>query len=222
MLQKQAKLNSLEIPEVLEIVLNTYPNHIYNFKKHVIVIDNASHETMGYVRLPLNISINSNLELLNDHANVLYLSISADNAAICYVEGLDIVYHTTFSSYMTRRKQGYSQIKHLNKKGKSRAGSRVRLASTIEFFENINTILMELFEEYSIDRIGLHCTPTLIPYLHQSKVSCPFDKTDERLYKIPLHIEKSNFSKLSKTIEKLQEPTLIYNEKYYGDFNDLI
>ena len=108
----------------------------------------------------------------------------------------------------------YSQIKHLNKKGKSRAGSRVRLASTIEFFENINYALTEVFDEYEVDRIAMACTPTLLPYLFGSKEKCPFDKYDARWYKIPLHIPQSNFTNLSEAILKLDKPILSFDENY--------
>lgn len=214
MLDQQTSIDHLSLEQILDKVKTEFPNCQYDYKKHLISIDNEEYNTIGYIRLPLDISINSELNVQNNHSSALYLSIAADNAAICYTEGRDLIYHTTFSSYMTRRKQGFSQIKHLNKKGKSRAGSRVRLASTIEFFENINTILTELFDEYHIDRIALNCTPTLIPYLHESKVNCPFEKSDERLYKIPLHIQKSNFGNLEKTIKRLSYPTLFFNEEY--------
>ncbi|MEP3390400.1 MAG: hypothetical protein ABJO02_19570, partial [Reichenbachiella sp.] len=124
------------------------------------------------------------------------------------------IYHTTFSAYMTRKKQGVSQIKYLNKKGKSRAGSRVRLAKTIEFFENINSTLSELLANHEIDRLALNCSTTLIPYLHQSKVPCPFEKKDDRLYKIPLHISQSNFTNLDKAIKKLMAPMLLYDIRF--------
>ena len=51
---------------------------------------------------------------------------------------------------MVRKKRGVSQIKHLKTKGKSRAGSRVRLAETEEFFENINGRLQDYFEEHGM------------------------------------------------------------------------
>ena len=111
---------------------------------------------------------------------------------------------------MSRKKQGFSQIKYLNKKGKSRAGSRVRLASTLEFFEDINAKLTALLEEHTVERIALNITPGLIPYLHQSKVPCPFEKQDIRLYKIPLHIPQSNYTNLYGVIKKLMAPILFH------------
>lgn len=185
----------------------------YDFAKHVVFLENEHRDTLGQIRLPLHVSINSELAILNEQAKVLYLSIESGNAAICVMEGKVNTYHTTFSAYMTRKKQGVSQIKYLNKKGKSRAGSRVRLAKTLEFFEDINATLTKLLAQEDIDRIGVNCSTTLIPYLYQSKVPCPFEKKDPRLYKIPLHIPQSNFTHLDKAIKKLMAPMLFCDKK---------
>ena len=191
-----------------------FPDGVYNKSKHTLELENEEGESVGYIRLPLQVELSEELEFLGEDATVLYLSIEAGNAAVCVTEGAEITYHTTFSAYMTRKKQGFSQVKYLNKKGKSRAGSRVRLASTMEFFENINTLLEELFEEQIFDRVALSCTTTLLPYLYGSKVECPFDKKDEHLYKIPLHIPQSNYSNLVTCIKKLKAPTLFFQKEY--------
>ena len=164
----------------------------------------------GQLRLPLSWEVGDELCFQKSEKTILYLTISASHAAICVTKGLENQFHTTFSAYTTRKKQGVSQIKYLNKKGKSRAGSRVRLAATLELFESINLKLGELFEQHDFHRIGLNCSPTLIPYLMQSKVPCPFEKSDDRLYKIPLHIQQSNFTSLDKAIKKLRAPILQY------------
>jgi hypothetical protein len=57
----------------------------------------------------------------------------------------------------------------------------------------------------------MDCPSPLIPYLHQSKIPCPFDKKDSRLYKIPLHIPQSNFTNLNAAIKKLMAPILFYD-----------
>ena len=212
MLEKKVNLFDVPLDLLFTEVKKHFPNHHYNFKKHVAVIEDEEYNTLGYIRLPLHLSLDQNVTVTDDEALVLYLSIESGNAAICVMEGKHNVYHTTFSS----------QVKYLNKKGKSRAGSRVRLASTIDFFENINTTLEELFEEYEVERIGLHCSTSLIPYLHQSKVTCPFDKKDERLYKIPVHLPQSNFTNLNGAIKKLMAPTLFYDEKHEILVNALI
>ena len=194
------------------------PGYEYAFAKHVIYLKNEVGESIGFLRLPLHLSITDDLTVLDEESSALYLSIESGYAAICIMKGRQNMYHTTFSAYMTRKKQGFSQIKYLNKKGKSRAGSRVRLAATMEFFENINTTLTELLEGFKVARIGLNCNATLIPYLYQSKVPAPFDKKDPRLYKIPVHIPKSNFAELYGAIKKLMAPRLYYEAKNEGWF----
>ncbi|MEL7003546.1 MAG: hypothetical protein AAFN93_12555 [Bacteroidota bacterium] len=98
-------------------------------------------------------------------------------------------------------------------KGKSRAGSRVRLANTIEFFENINERLQFYFEEYEVDRIAMSCSKTLIPFVFNSKVQCPFDKKDERIYKVPKHIHTPGYDILINTHEFLMRGEVSYNEE---------
>ncbi|MEO9964214.1 MAG: hypothetical protein ABJF11_00405 [Reichenbachiella sp.] len=219
--QKSINLFDQPFPDLLERIRNSKLAYGYDYRKHVIELGLGSQESVGYLRLPLHMSLQSDLFLQPDPSRVLYLSIESGNAAIIVMESKSAVYHTTFSAYMTRKKQGVSQIKYLNKKGKSRAGSRVRLASTIEFFENINTSLTKLLDEYQIDRIAMNCSPTLIPYLYNSKVTCPFDKKDDRLYKIPLHIQQSNYTQLEKAIKKLMAPTLFYDEQYENQLSEL-
>jgi hypothetical protein len=212
----QQSVNLFDIPfaQLLDRVKTHFPQFEYDYGKHAILLNGIQGENIGYIRLPLHIPINDQLVVTNEKVCVIYLSIESGNAAICVMSGKTNVYHTTFSAYMTRKKQGMSQIKYLNKKGKSRAGSRVRLAKTIEFFESINISLTKVFADYSINRIALDCNKTLIPYLYNAKVACPFDKKDQRLYKIPLHIPQSNFTNLDKAIKKLIAPVLFYDSKY--------
>lgn len=207
-------LFQVPFPELFQAIEETIPEYEYDFKKHQVTLKDKHANPIGYIRLPLHLGVEAGapLGVMGEHQQVLYITITAGNAAVCVMHGTEIGYHSTLGAYMSRKKQGFSQVKYLNKKGKSRAGSRVRLAATYTFFENINTLLGDLFEEDSFDRIAIDCTASLIPYLHQSKVACPFDKKDERLYKIPLHLPQSNFSNLEAAIKKLKAPILSYDE----------
>jgi hypothetical protein len=213
MSQLSANLYHLPIGQICTLVKHHFPAHEYHFKKHAILLKDADHNLTGTIRLPLHFILNEHLSIVTDQACVLYISMESGYATFSLMEGMENVYHTTFGAYMTRKKQGFSQIKYLKKKGKSRAGSRVRLTETIEFFEKINLTLTELLESYSIDRLALNCNTTLIPYLYQSKVKCPFEKNDPRLYKIPVHIPQSNFTHLEAAIKKLKAPMLFYDEQ---------
>ncbi|WP_339795292.1 hypothetical protein [uncultured Imperialibacter sp.] len=210
--QLSANLYHLPIGQLCTLVKQHFPAHEYHFKKHAIVLKDADLNPVGSVRLPLHLSLNEDLSIITSEAQVLYVSMESGYATISMMQGEENVYHTSFGAYMTRKKQGFSQIKYLKKKGKSRAGSRVRLAETIEFFEKINLTLTELLETYTVDRLALNCNTTLIPYLYQSKVKCPFEKNDPRLYKIPVHIPQSNFTHLEAAIKKLKAPNLFYEE----------
>jgi hypothetical protein len=218
----QINLYQQNLIEVFGKVRTHFPNYDYDFKKHVVLLKDEQHDEVGFIRLPLHIVLQADLTIETDAARVLYLAIESGNAAICIMEGKVNVYHTTFSAYMSRKKQGFSQIKYLNKKGKSRAGSRMRLSGTTTFFENINEVLTELLEEFELDRIGLSCTTTLIPYLFQSKVPCPFDKKSPLLYKIPLHLPQSNFTNLDAAIKKLRAPVLFFEEQYESQMSLLV
>ncbi len=198
---------------LLEKVSVHFPQYEYDYKRHIVKLNDPNGDGVGYIRLPLHLSIDDGLSLINNQTKVIYLTIESGNAAISVMDGKSNVYHTTFSAYMTRKKQGVSQIKYLNKKGKSRAGSRMRLAGTIDFFEKINTKLIALFKDHEFHRIALDCSTTLIPYLYNAKIVCPYDKKDARLYKIPLHLPQSNYTNLEGVIKKLLAPTLFFNEQ---------
>jgi hypothetical protein len=212
MLKNQLNLYQLPFPELFESLLRL-GKCSYDYHKHMVLVGDDEANILGYLRLPLHVSLSDRLEVKKEEAVAIYLTIESGNAAICVMKGIENVYHKTFSAYMTRKKQGVSQIKYLNKKGKSRAGSRVRLAETVEFFESINLKLQDLFiEDQKVERIALDCSPTLIPYLYGSKVATPFEKKDERLYKIPLHLPQCNYTNLFGAIKKLRAPILYYED----------
>jgi hypothetical protein len=123
---------------------------------------------------------------------------------------------------MVRKKQGTSQVKYLKSKGKSRAGSRVRLGETIEFFENINERLQEYFQEHEIHRIAMSCSKILIPYLFNSKVSTPFDKKDKRIYRIPKHIHTPIYDVMMEVNKFLQKGELIYEDTHQALVDSLL
>ncbi|MDW3192881.1 MAG: hypothetical protein R8G66_10970 [Cytophagales bacterium] len=210
----QLTLTDYSYDEIITALPSKIPGLKYDYKRHLIELQDENDDTKGYLRLPLHLTLDSSLAIINVWGTAIYIAIESGSAAINITEGEENLYHTTFGAYMTRKKQGYSQIKYLNKKGKSRAGSRVRLAETTTFFENINTTLQELFDYYEFDRIALSCSISLLPLLYGSKVACPFDKHDEKLYKIPLHLPQSNFTNLDQAIKALSIPQLSYHEAF--------
>lgn len=195
---------------------------VYDHKKHRLIIsDNAGNEIV-YFRLPLVIPPPDKQNRENSYVNYVILLIQSGNCAIGYFEDGVNLDHKVFRSYMVRKKQGKSQIKYLKTKGKSRAGSRVRLGETVEFFENINERLQDYFENYDIDRIAISCSKTLIPYLFSSSVTTPFEKGDPRLLKIPKHVHTPIYDVLLETNKFLMKGELIYEETYQDLIDELL
>ncbi|WP_224743991.1 hypothetical protein [Pontibacter aquaedesilientis] len=179
----------------------------YDPDKHRLALLDEGGNEQVYFRLPLPLPYTG--IALEKHMNYVILLIQSGSCALGYFENGRCLDHKVFRSYMVRKKQGKSQIKYLKTKGKSRAGSRVRLGETLEFFENINGRLQEYFEEHEVQRIAISCSKTLIPYLFNSKVRTPFTKDDPRLYKIPKHIHTPIYDVLLDTNRFLQCGELI-------------
>lgn len=183
--------------------------HLIEYKYFEDFIDylNANHNQLEYnkqyhklnltehiqVRLPLCIRYESAVSF--SECNFLIIIIHSGEAALAYSEEDQITEHKVEKAYMVRKKQGKSQIKYLKTKGKSKAGSRVRLAGTDHFFEVINKKIEEWNDYYDIDHIALSCNKTLQPFLF-NRSDAAFKKEDERLFKIPKHIQEATFDNL--------------------------
>lgn len=211
-----------EVPEILDKVRGLNFQTQYDFNKHRVELGLEGQDREAYLRLPLTLTCNQNLVLdFEKEVNYLMLLVQSGSASVGVFKGEKCLAHKVFGAYMVRKKQGKSQIKHLKTKGKSRAGSRVRLASTLEFFENINLRLQDHFKEYEFDRIALSCSKILIPYLFGSKESTPFDKKDDRLYKIPKHLHQPNFEIMIGMQKYLNKAELVYDDAFFEQFNEL-
>ena len=167
------------------------------------------------IRLALNLTYQENTKKLavQEFNNQVFLMIRSGMACCGLFENGELADHKVFRAYMVRKKQGMSQIKHLKTKGKSRAGSRVRLAETLEFFEEINNRLEDYFQSYRVDQIGLSYATTLIPYLFGSKVPTPFEKNDPRIFTIPKHIPSPTFEALKSTFGFMSKNELIWEDE---------
>ncbi|MCH7412154.1 hypothetical protein MM213_01565 [Belliella sp. R4-6] len=194
----------------------------YNNKKHQLdfLIEK---EVIIIIRLPLDFELD--FEKLKpkeaDFKNYVLVMIRSGIASVGFFENFECHQHKVFRAYMTRKKQGKSQIKHLKTKGKSRAGSRIRLQETLEFFDQINERLQEHFDEFRIDKIGISCSETLIPYFYGGKIKTPFDKQDPRIFKIPKHIQNPTFEELIATNKFLLQSEIRISESgalIYQDF----
>lgn len=195
--------------ELLRMLETSPVSTTYDAARHRLALLNDAGEEAVLFRLPLVLPYPGIAP--EKSANYVILLIQSGQCAVGYFENGRCLDHKVFRSYMVRKKQGTSQIKYLKTKGKSRAGSRVRLGETEEFFANINTRLRLYFQGHRIDRLAISCSKTLLPYLYASSVPTPFDKRDPRLFKIPRHIHAPTFEVLLEANRFLQRGELISN-----------
>lgn len=185
----------LKRPEVVNVVSSLREAQMplsYDFEKHRFNWEEQGLEFS--MRLPITIhSLESGEVDLEKEVTYLMLLVQSGSASVGVFQHEKCLSHKVFSSYMVRKKQGKSQIKHLKTKGKSRAGSRMRLASGAEMFDNVNERLQRHFGEHEFDRIAFSCSKILLPHLFGAKVEPPFDKKDPKIYKIPKHLHQPNF-----------------------------
>ncbi|WP_420387373.1 hypothetical protein [Roseivirga sp.] len=164
----------------------------YDFEKHRFTWEEQG-EQFAF-RLPITVYSKPSGEIdVEREVTYVMLLVQSGSSSVGVFQNEKCLSHKVFSSYMVRKKQGKSQIKHLKTKGKSRAGSRIRLASGAEMFDNVNERLQKHFEEHDLSRIAFSCSKILLPHLFGAKVTTPFDKKDERIYKIPKHLHQPNF-----------------------------
>lgn len=193
---------------------------VYDFSKHQVTLSKEGVSTQ--LRLPITVKFEQAQGISSDVVKYIMLLVQSGSASIGVFEGEECLAHKVLTSYMVRKKQGKSQLKHLKTKGKSRAGSRVRLASTVEFFENINLRLTRHFDEYEFDRIAFSCSKILLPHLFSAKVPTPFDKKDTRIYKIPKHLHQPNYEVMLGMQRFLNKGELIYTADYEADVSALM
>lgn len=178
-----------EVRAEIERLTAEYDLPTYESDKHRLVWTGFDEEFV--LRLPYHVKVKEDGTVdWESEFYYLMLIVQTGMATVGMFKGMECLSHKVFGAYMVRKKQGVSQIKHLKTKGKSRAGSRIRLASGLEFFEEINTRLQRHFKEHEIERIVFSCSKILMPHFFGSKVETPFDKKDERILGIPRHIEK--------------------------------
>ncbi|HAA55507.1 MAG TPA: hypothetical protein DCE42_12170 [Myxococcales bacterium] len=152
----------------------------------------------------------------------IILLIQAGNAALGYIEDGDILHHKVIRKYMVRKKQGKAQVTHLNQKGKSRLGSRIRLANTKAFFEEIHDKLVEWDVVDNADIILYSCPTKLWSLLYDAKTTLAWQREDPRLQKIPTHVHTPNFDELQRIQTLSTQATLdIYTPALYDMLPDL-
>jgi hypothetical protein len=192
-----------------------YGHSEYDSAKHQLVF---SRKQSLSIRLPFCFSYQ---DAKLRPSNFMIILIHSGEAALAYSEEDQIVEHKMVKAYMVRQKQGKSQIKHLKTKGKSKAGSRVRLAGTDHFFEEINEKIAEWDEYFEMDKIAISCNKTLQPYFY-NRPDAALRKDDARLFKIPKHIQESNFENLTSIHNHLISTELKFDDSDKEFIHNLI
>lgn len=186
---------------------------IFDPKKHQLMIED-NQEWLVKIYLPWTMIWSENKGFgVNDDSHFSLVLIRAGQAVAGYFHQGTLIDHKVFRAYMVRQKQGKSQIKHLKTKGKSRAGSRIRLAETTQFFENINERLTSYSEQFPIDLWGISCAKTMWPFYYSSAIAPPFSPKAENLIEVPFHISQGSFEELKSAGELLLKFHLIFSEK---------
>ncbi|MEO0895981.1 MAG: hypothetical protein AAFY71_06255 [Bacteroidota bacterium] len=179
-------------------------------KRHSVKVLNEEAEWVAELKLPLPMPAiepeNRDLAhyvkgLEEEIPSYIIMLIQLGAASVGFYEDGEALQHKAIKKYMKRHKRGKAQISYLNTRGKSKAGSRIRLANTVRFFEEINERLTDLMELYDVDRILYSTTPQLWGLLFGSKVEVPFDKKDKRLIKIPRNVNVPDFEEMERLNE---------------------
>ena len=131
--------------------------------------------------------------------------VRAGQASLGYFHQGKLLDHKVFRGYLVRQKQGKSQFKYLKTKGKSRAGSRIRLEETLVFFNEINERLQVYAKQYPLNFWGLGCTKTMWPLLFDGEVKPPFSSKSAELIELPYPFTKGSYEELQELELRLQQ-----------------
>ncbi len=175
------------------------------------------------ISLPWSVELSKNETIQKrDDYHLAMVMIRAGIANTGYFHNGELIDHKVFRAYMVRQKQGKSQIKYLKTKGKSRAGSRVRLGESELFFEEINERLNQYAANYPIDHWGISCSRTLWPFFFGASTPPPFDKKQENLMSIPFHVQHPDFETLQEIHRKVNTYHVLFSEGSIEEFGDLL
>lgn len=188
-----------------------------------VTAETANGSELFKIRFPYSTSFEPDSKSLCNTPifNLVLILIKSGIATIGFFENGSLSSHKVFRAYMVRKKQGKSQVKYLKTKGKSRAGSRVRLQETNEFFESINSRLQELAKHHPIDKIAISCSKTLLPYFFNSKTKPPFEMHDPRIFRVPIHVPNATHEVLLKAHGHLSSCRILVGREFEKDFLDL-
>ncbi len=165
-------------------------------------------QKMAKLNLPLRFSSVVDHCSIQDYAQIAQIIdgkfcvilIQAGEAVLGVVSNNELEKYKLIRKYMVRKKQGKMQLKHLNTKGKSKAGSRIRLAQSVVFFEEINELLKSWTIENPFDLIVYGISQTLLPFWKSSNEPIPFTLNDVNVRKVNWSVATPRQIELVKSI----------------------
>ena len=177
----------------------------YFFEKQQLIIENEV-SWLAKLFLPWTMTWlpEGKFQILDDVHYCLTL-VRAGQAAVGYFHQGNLLDHKVFRGYLVRQKQGKSQFKYLKTKGKSRAGSRIRLEETLLFFNEINERLQVYAKQYPLNFWGLGCAKTLWPLLFDGEITAPFTSKSSELIELPYPFSKGSYEELQELELRLQQ-----------------
>lgn len=150
--------------------------------------------------------------------SALFLLVQSGSAALGYSNNGELIHHKVIKKYMIRKKQGKAQLKHLNAKGKSRLGSRIRLQQADKFFNEIHEKIGEWGVLADTQQIYFSYAKTLIPFIYETPDRPILKKDDPRLFKLPFDLEEPNFKTLQFMNKTVHKSILIIENEMGKDF----
>lgn len=138
----------------------------------------------------------------------LVLLLQAGAAALATIQEGEIVEHKCVKAYMVRKKQGKSQLTYLKTKGKSRAGSRLRLRNATRFLDDVSARLDAWWSAAACRSIFFSVPVRLRHELFNADPAPPLAWPDPRWVRIPLHVNVPSFNELQQIVAALHRGEL--------------
>jgi len=214
-MEKQVKIN-ISYENIL-FILKQLDEKEWTWDKENNILVNQFSESLS-LQLPIIFPENTQVISWKDYLqsipevplNYLVILMQAGQGAIGFFEEGELFLHKVIRRYMVRKKQGKSQLSQLKTKGKSKLGSRIRLAQTEDFILTIQEKINDWEVNENVEKFFYQASQVLWNKLFEEE-NMPFEKNDERLIKIPKDLPTPTLEVLLEVQKFLEEGTLFGN-----------
>lgn len=126
------------------------------------------------------------------------LLLQAAGVALGYWDGEELLQHKALRKYVVRG-HGKAQPKHLETRGKSRYGSRLRLQNWQRLLAETNAWLAAAFALHGEpERIFVAVPVRATAALFGAEPPPPFARDDARVQRLPVHVHRPDFAELQR------------------------